>query len=106
MRTELYILLDIIRERAGCDFVGFRCRARAVADPKFKFAYVARRQLDATWKEISDAVGWKVHSTAIHAVRQVEGFVTVYPEWLREIAEIEDELEFRLAAGLLAQAND
>lgn len=101
MRTDLNILLDIIRDKAGYDFVGFRCRKRAVADPKFKFAYVARRQLDATWKEISDAVGWKEHSTAIHAARQVEGFVTVYPEWRRSVAEIQDELEFRMSVGMI-----
>lgn len=103
MRTELNILHDIIREKAGFEFVGFRSRRRAVTDLKYKFAYVARWSLDATWAEIARAMGWKEHSTAIHAARQVEGFVTVYPEWLREIAEIEDELEFRLAAGLLAQ---
>lgn len=101
MRTELNILLDIIREKSGCDFTKIRCRRRAVADLKFKFAYVARRHLDATWYEIARVIGWKNHSTGIHAMRQVEGFMAVYPEWRRSVAEIQDELEFRMSVGMI-----
>ena len=108
MRADLNILLDIIREKSGCDFVRTKAgrRKRAVTDPRFKFAYVARHRLGASCRETAGAVGWKNHSTSIFAVRQVEGFLCIYPEWRRSIAEIEDELEFRLAAGMLVYAND
>lgn len=101
-RSELALLLDILRDMSGCDFVNCRCRKRSIAEQKFKFAYVARCRLCATWNEIARAVGWKNHTTGIHAVRQVEGFLALYPEWRRSVAEIEDELEFRMAVGLFA----
>ena len=106
MRADLNILLDIIRDKAGYDFVGFRCRKRAVADLKFRFAYVARHRLAATFADIAGVMGWRDHSTAIHAARQTEDFITIYPEWRRSIAEIEDELEFRMAVGLPAYQTD
>ncbi|MBR4638409.1 MAG: hypothetical protein IKO81_07165 [Bacteroidales bacterium] len=101
MRTELNILHDIIREKAGFEFVGFRSRRRAVTDLKYKFAYVARWSLDATWAEIARAMGWKEHTSAMVAERRVDGFLSVYPEWRRSVAEIQDELEFRMSVGMI-----
>lgn len=98
--NELYI---VCCEYYGYEFAGVQCRRQDIADAKAMFAYIARQDMQCTYETIAHYVGWKNHSSVVHACREMEFYVEMYRNMRKKYADIKEAYEFRKFAGILAE---
>lgn len=102
-KSELELLYRVMVETDPdhMPFLSISRRTRPVVERKQMLAAVARHY-GTPMGRIAAYVGWNNHTTALFAVRQVKGYMEVYPETLRRFETICEEYEFRKTMGLLA----
>ena len=102
--SDLELLYDVMVSLCQYTFRETKCRLRCFVDQKGMFALIARRK-GATLRQITVFMGWRDHSSVVHAIRTMQGFVDVYPAFKKQYQKILEEYEFREAAGVLDQAD-
>ena len=65
-----------------------KSRRRCVVEKKMMFALVAYRH-GASYRQIADFFEWSCHSVAINAVKQMRGFIAIYPQFQQQLEDIE-----------------
>jgi hypothetical protein len=102
--SDLELLYEVMSDKCGFLFLSMHRRLPYIVEQKQMFALIARHY-GASMETISRFVGWKGTggSSVISAVRRMQGYMDVYPEYKWQFNAICEEYEYRKAAGILFQ---
>lgn len=85
MVVEPYFIVDMVQKKMGVSVTSTR-RKQEIVEAKQIIIYLLRKYTVLSLKSISEYVSLKDHTSVLHHIKQVEGFLDI-DDYIREVIE-------------------